>query len=861
MKTKLCFSTICLSTLLLFIAPPLFANGKTSTPIGYEGPGIIGFFLINAESTSSTNELIDGTILSGAGVFNGQLNIEAIVIGDLENISVDFELSGPMERTWTERFEPYALFGDINGVFNGALLPPGNYHLKAIAIDLELGKLNELEVRFTVPDPNGILGFNMITALNERDIAAGIIRDRLYDGQRFFPNTLFPETTDYLENSKTFEALVGDEFMGSILLTIEGPPTWGNSSRLENFKPFTIFGDQVHLPGANPNDFDLRYLPNGTYHITATPYPLPNGTGAPGLSLSVSIKLINFNPIDFEFKSQISGNDNPFIQLMDGGAYFSGLRGEFDGQTAIRATIKPFNPSGSMQIMIEGPISYSRIENFPPYSLFGDLDGVFNTREFQAGTYMLSATPYSEANGKGEQGLTRNLSFTILEGNYILNGAGLVDAESKSFLDELLSADDGNTTFKSLVDNGTVALDYDCINGPCPGSVAMALSGPVSSSRIENELPFTLFGDQGGNFMGRSLTIGNYTLSITPYTQDDGMGLAGSTITADFSIVPDSNIPFVWTDTYNGPFNPFEVIEDGKTYFPTGGFNGTNSILALTQGGSVVLEINGPINHRQTENSDPYSLFGDIDLDFNTREFPDGAYTLTATTYSKANGQGVAGVSSTISFKIERHFATNLIRLIDADTGDEIEDLFDLLDGNSIDINETPTNNATIVVEYEGCETNCPGSVLLELDGPITTSRIENERPYALFGDIDGTLNGRDFPIGNYTLAVAAFYGPIGTGTVSETQIRDFQIIDSGSTLLKTALYPNPARNITHVETEEETSVIKTVIFDLSGNKVKEISNKWTSQQTIDVSELSIGIYFIQIQLGNEWVTKKLVVN
>lgn len=45
--------------------------------------------------------------------------------------SVYLELKGPVTFTRTENISPYALFGDINGDYNGMKLPPGIYHLRA----------------------------------------------------------------------------------------------------------------------------------------------------------------------------------------------------------------------------------------------------------------------------------------------------------------------------------------------------------------------------------------------------------------------------------------------------------------------------------------------------------------------------------------------------------------------------------------------------------------------------------------------------------------------------------------------------------------------------------------------------------
>jgi hypothetical protein len=133
------------------------------------------------------------------------------------------------------------------------------------------------------------------------------------------------------------------------------------------------------------------------------------------------------------------------------------------------------------------------------------------------------------------------ISFSVgIQDNYFINGAKLIDAETLNFLDEILSADDGNITDVNLVTNATVVIEYDCISGPCPESVHIALKGPVNSLRIENVEPFVLFGDVNGDFIGRKLPLGEYTLTFTPYSEDNGQGIPGRATSADFRIIDDS---------------------------------------------------------------------------------------------------------------------------------------------------------------------------------------------------------------------------------------------------------------------------------------------------------------------------------
>ena len=627
MNTKLHFSVLTICYLLFSVMLSQYAQASKlntnslTVPKALDrapsfGEAIKHFILVDADTNTEIASISDGKILNSISIKDKNLNIKVNTIGETDFISVEFSLSGPLNRSWTEMKAPYALFGDINGDYNGVPLPAGKYHLSASAIHELGGHLNTIEVSFIVPDSLGIIGLDIIFLEENRIFSAG----GLSDGR------VFNATNDpFLKNPKTVIALVDEGFTGSIKMEIEGPPLWGSSSRIENIAPYSMFGDRSHLPFEDAHrDYNFQNFTDGIYRIKATPYEKPNGVGTAGTSMSITIIIEDNNQIRFEYQSD----------------------------TTIH---KPFK---------------------------------------------------------------------------------------------------------------------------------------------------------------------------------------------------------------------FIEIEDGQTYFPQSGefTHETVIVAAITNAppeGSVIFSIAGPINHTQVENKAPYSLFGDIEGNFNRRSFPEGDYTLTATLYSEPEGKGNAGVPLTTAFKIEIEFGTHIIRLFNADTTNEIEDLHSLFEGNSIDIEETPTNNATILVDYECDEFDiCPGSVQLKLNGPINISRIENVSPYTLFGDLGySELNGDNFPVGEYSIEVTPYSGVNATGEASETVTRKFEIIDSRNTpVLKSILYPNPASSTSFVAPNDNNPNTKTIVFDMAGSKIKEMTSRGSNEKAIDVSELPPGIYIIQIQTEKGVETKKLVV-
>jgi len=69
------------------------------------------------------------------------------------------------------------------------------------------------------------------------------------------------------------------------------------------------------------------------------------------------------------------------------------------------------------------------------------------------------------------------------------------------------------------------------------GSVKFELSGDNSSSRTENEAPYTLYGHSNGDYSGNNFTTGNYNLTVTPYAEDNLTGEVGIPLTVSFEIV------------------------------------------------------------------------------------------------------------------------------------------------------------------------------------------------------------------------------------------------------------------------------------------------------------------------------------
>jgi hypothetical protein len=78
------------------------------------------------------------------------------------------------------------------------------------------------------------------------------------------------------------------------------------------------------------------------------------------------------------------------------------------------------------------------------------------------------------------------------------------------------------------------------------------------------------------------------------------------------------------------------------------------------------------------------------------------------------------------------------------------------------------------------------------------------------------------------------------------------------------SVYPNPATNFTTLEiSSDKTQTIKISVIDLLGKEItkkEKIIFSGTTLETINVSEYQNGIYFVNLQIGTQVTTKKLVI-
>lgn len=219
------------------VAEPTTPSGTTLT-------------LINAYTEQDVKELRNGDVipLSEVGRF---LDVRANIAGG--NVTqVDFDLKGPITHRQTERVAPYALFGDIQGNFNGRYLVPGAYTI-AVTPYINGAKGVPLTISFTVTEGFAITSFTLIDATVDQPIGAlaqgGVVDLSQMNGHKLAVVANAQPTT-----------------LDKVDLALQGPIIYASTERVY---PYALFGD-VTQNGLT--DYTGAKMYPGTYTLTAIPY-------------------------------------------------------------------------------------------------------------------------------------------------------------------------------------------------------------------------------------------------------------------------------------------------------------------------------------------------------------------------------------------------------------------------------------------------------------------------------------------------------------------------------------------------------------------------------------------------------------
>jgi hypothetical protein len=352
------------------------------------------------------------------------------------------------------------------------------------------------------------------------------------------------------------------------------------------------------------------------------------------------------------------------------------------------------NPAtvGSVVISVN---STARTENVAPYAYAGD-DVTSSGVKYRpinpvlaAGSYTLTAVPYSSANKGGTQGRSLSINFSV-KGTTTTNQPPTVNAGGNKSL--VLPTN-------SIILNGT-ASDPD-------GSIASVAwtkaSGPSATMSNANTNNLTLSNLVAGTYVftfratdnqGASSSA-NATVTVT------ASNTTGQTVTT-FTLINADNNQDIRTLT-NG-----DVLDYSK--LPTRNLNiraNTNP----TTVGSVVFSHNGKLKN---ENAGPYALAGDnvtssgVNYNALNPALAVGSHTLTATPFTSANGGGTRGNALTVSFSVTEGTSTgNKAPVANAGTDKTLT-----LPTNSVVLNGSGTDSDGTIASYAWTKVSGPSATM-----------------------------------------------------------------------------------------------------------------------------------------------------
>ena len=307
--------------------------------------------------------------------------------------------------------------------------------------------------------------------------------------------------------------------VGSVIFDLRGAKV---HTQTENLLPYALFGDDMK------GSYYGAFLPVGEYTLIATPYSEAKGSGLKGASLTIHFSVI--------YPATVSGftlvnadSDKDLMTLKDGDtirmATLPSLR------LNIRANASP-GVVGSVVFDLRGAQARKHIENHRPYALFVNNKSDYFAWTPQPGSYTLTATPHSAAQGSGEKGTSRTIRFYVLYPE--VQSFTLVNAETGK---DLTTLHTGEVLDLSTLPATKLNIRANT-NAGAVGSVVFELKGVQTHKQTESLLPYALFGDDmKGRYYHWTPHAGNYQLTATPFSGQKASGVKGPDQRISFSVV------------------------------------------------------------------------------------------------------------------------------------------------------------------------------------------------------------------------------------------------------------------------------------------------------------------------------------
>ena len=607
------------------------AEASITLGVADGGPRITRLLLVDAENDLVITEILEGQTIDLDTLASRELTIQALTQPDVVG-SVDFQLSGDVQKNQLENTAPYNLFGDRNQGrdYLGQVFCPGSYQIAVTpyAERRREGEPGNTFVRnFTLTSSPTIEDVVLVSAATQDDLLS------------FSESTLI----DLDETGNVLNVRADAPCANSIVFVLKDDQGTIQHSQTESLRPFTLFGDQNGI--YNP------WIPiKGDYTLEVTPYVERGGRGISGNTLSFDFTIDSIPKPTLDGVVLINASSDQEIRTLVDNMV---INLEEDGdQLNIQAK---FNPQGSVGFTLkdaQGEIIQEGTESFAPFALFGDQSGDFNPWTPEPGIYQLEVTPYTGKKATGKAGIAEIYHFEVIDPDLLsLDQVVLVNATSNQTIRQL----DMNETIDLGLINDPINIVAEAAGAKSIQFVLKNDAGSVIQDKTESIAPFAFFGDQNGNFNPWEPEKGNYTLEVTPYPESRAGGQAGITQIFALEIIkPLSLEELVLMDaTKDEEISPLvdhmqiDLAQTGNELSVWAKSSEARSV-------SFILKMdNGQIIHQKTESVAPFALFGDeAGGNFNSW-IPDiGKYQLEVTPYSQSKAGGKAGITEIRNFEV-----------------------------------------------------------------------------------------------------------------------------------------------------------------------------------------------------------------
>ena len=182
---------------------------------------------------------------------------------------------------------------------------------------------------------------------------------------------------------------------------------------------------------------------------------------------------------------------------------------------------------------------------------------------------------YTLADADESKAIKVRVSFTDDEGNAESLTSEAAGPDPGPITGFTVVASSDQSVQGTLADGGTLALDdpdggsygirADLESGETIGSMRLQLTGAKTRDQTENIMPYSLYGDSGGNLSGESLPVGEYTLTATAYSEARLGGNVVGTLEVSFKVTGPGtqrpNSPATGLPTITGTARVGETLE------------------------------------------------------------------------------------------------------------------------------------------------------------------------------------------------------------------------------------------------------------------------------------------------------------